>query len=306
MGIEVQSLKLLLLAQRLGADFGKTLTIGRQDVLVSSVEIVKIFRRFGDQISESDANFLSGEDNRFSSGIFERLGATQIDAMDISTFEGATIAQDLNQPINTDNRGRFSVVFDGGTLEHVFNCSTAMRNYMLLPRVGGHLIIAVPANNEMGHGFYQFSPEFFFRTLTPDNGYRINGIFIAPIFHDLPWLAVRDPQIVGGRVGYNRPGRSRYVFAIAERVADVEPFATAPMQSDYVAAWDEPSQDTPRGHRPYAGSAWRRKLVSTMPRGVINALLFARTLSRRPDPRLFAAFAPGEEPLPSIYTGSSS
>ena len=32
---------------------------------------------------------------------------------------------------------------------------------MALPKVGGDVYICTPANNLCGHGFYQFSPEFF-------------------------------------------------------------------------------------------------------------------------------------------------
>ena len=55
------------------------------------------------------------------------------------------------------------MVVDGGTLEHVFDYPTALRNAMRMVRVGGHLILNAPVNNFPGHGFYQISPELFFR-----------------------------------------------------------------------------------------------------------------------------------------------
>ena len=39
MGIEVQSIRLLLLAKKLGVDFTDTLTIGRQNMMVSERQV---------------------------------------------------------------------------------------------------------------------------------------------------------------------------------------------------------------------------------------------------------------------------
>ena len=55
-------------------------------------------------------------------------------------------------------RERFSVVIDGGLLEHVFDFPTAIRNCMRMVRQGGHLILNLPVNNFPGHGFYKFGP----------------------------------------------------------------------------------------------------------------------------------------------------
>jgi len=37
---------------------------------------------------------------------------------------------------------------------------------MRLVKVGGTVMIATTANNHLGHGFYQFSPEWGFRTFS--------------------------------------------------------------------------------------------------------------------------------------------
>ena len=58
-------------------------------------------------------------------------------------------------------------MIDSGSLEHVFNISQALRNCLEMVESGGHFISIGPANNAMGHGFYQFSPELYFRILSP-------------------------------------------------------------------------------------------------------------------------------------------
>jgi hypothetical protein len=76
----------------------------------------------------------------------------------------------------------FSVVYDGGTIEHVFNAVQAFKNGMEMVRVGGHFIQVNPANNFMGHGFWQFSPELIYRVFSAENGFNIRGVFL----HECP------------------------------------------------------------------------------------------------------------------------
>ncbi|WP_375402485.1 hypothetical protein [uncultured Sphingomonas sp.] len=297
MGIEVQTVKLLLLARRLGVDFTSTLTIGRQDVLATPDQAASVFARFGEKITDHEARTMSGKDDPFSDALFRKLGARSVDAMDISDFEGATLIHDLNRPLPPDQSRRFSLVFDGGTLEHVFANTTALATYMSLVEVGGHLIVAVPANNEMGHGFVQFSPEYFFRTLTAANGYRIEGLFLAPMFVDADWLLARDPASVGARVGHNGATRSTYIFVVAQRFAAEPIFATSPQQSDYAADWARLADRAGQGHGGKPGL--KARVASKLPRKLVDALVGIRKITARPDPRHLAPFTP-ERAEPSL------
>ena len=290
MGIEIQSVKLLLLARQLGVDFTETLTIGRQDLLVDAAQVAGAFARFGEPIAPADARAMSGEDDRFSTALLRRLGAARVDFMDVSDFEGATVIHDLNTPLDPALAGRFSLVFDGGTLEHVFDTAAALRSYMALPKVGGHLMLALPANNEMGHGFYQFSPELFFRTLTAERGYRIRAMFLAPIFSDADWHAVRDPARVGGRVGWNGSRRQLYLFVIAERIGEGGEGAT-PLQSDYAAEWHAETAKPRHAH----AAGLKTRLRRMLPTRAVDAALLLRDGLGGPNPRGFAPFAPGRD-----------
>ena len=93
-------------------------------------------------------------------------------SIDASAYENATMVHDMNLPVGDELKQKFSVVIDGGTLEHVFNFPTAIRNCMEMLKVGGHFFAHTMANNFMGHGFYQFSPELFYRVFSPENGFR--------------------------------------------------------------------------------------------------------------------------------------
>ena len=108
----------------------------------------------------------------YAEEFLKRLGAKETISIDASAYEGASLVHDMNLPIGDDLKRRFSVVIDGGTLEHVFNFPVAIKNCMQMVDVGGHFFVHTMANNFMGHGFYQFSPELFYRVFSPENGFR--------------------------------------------------------------------------------------------------------------------------------------
>ncbi|HOD50942.1 MAG TPA: hypothetical protein PLM14_02320 [Candidatus Hydrogenedentes bacterium] len=249
MGVEVQTLRLLLLAKRAGVGFNATISLGHQDILVTSNRLRDVFAAFDMQISEAEAVLMTTSSNRFCDELFARLGATQIDSVDASGFEEATILHDLNQPFPSHLVNRYSLAFDGGTLEHVFDLPRALRNFMELPSIGGHIIMVSPANNHMGHGFYQFSPELFYRVFSEENGYRLRALYLARLFSDSDWFRVMDPAIVQSRVGYNSTLSAFSLLAIARRVSLAPIFKNPPQQSDYVSEWKNRPNKTETGNR---------------------------------------------------------
>lgn len=55
--------------------------------------------------------------------------------------------------------GTYDYIFDGGTLEHVFDTAKALVNISKILKVHGKVMHINPANNSMTHGLYQFSPN---------------------------------------------------------------------------------------------------------------------------------------------------
>jgi SAM-dependent methyltransferase len=95
--------------------------------------------------------------------LFNLLGFHDVQSLDVSSFEGATLIGDLNDPDGAGRLGqKFDFVFDGGTLEHVFHVPNALKNIHDLLRVGGCVLHWSPSNNHVDHGFYQFSPTLYY------------------------------------------------------------------------------------------------------------------------------------------------
>ena len=95
-------------------------------------------------------------------GFFRGLGFQKIDALDISDYEGANIIGDLNDPALADKiKDRYDLIYDSGTIEHIFDAPTVLRTLSHLVRVGGAIVHATPANGFMDHGLWQCSPDLF-------------------------------------------------------------------------------------------------------------------------------------------------
>lgn len=95
--------------------------------------------------------------------LFEGLGLGSPQSLDVSGHEGAEILFDLNtEELPAELRGKFGVVFNGGTLEHVFHVPNALANISALLRPGGVVVHVLPLNNWVDHGFFQFSPTLMF------------------------------------------------------------------------------------------------------------------------------------------------
>lgn len=96
------------------------------------------------------------------SNLFVRMGYQSLESADVSEYEGCTHILDLNtQSLPEILAERYDVVYNGGTLEHVFDVRAALKNIFQMLRPGGVVIHFLPVNGWVDHGFYQFSPTFF-------------------------------------------------------------------------------------------------------------------------------------------------
>jgi len=91
--------------------------------------------------------------------LFQGLGLGVPTSLDVSDYEGAQVLFDLNsEELPAALQSAFNLVFNGGTLEHVFHVPNALTNIGRMVRAGGAVLHVLPVNNWADHGFYQFSP----------------------------------------------------------------------------------------------------------------------------------------------------
>jgi hypothetical protein len=235
MGFENATINFLLNAQGLGVSLERVLTIGRQQMHVNSRTLAELMGLHGTAVSPAETSALLKQESGFCEPFLSRIGAGTVDSLDISSYEGATLLHDMNEPLPAAHHNQYSLVIDGGSLEHVFQFPTALANCMKAVRPGGHFLAITPTNNLMGHGFYQFSPELFFRTFTPSNGFDLVKVLVfSPPCKQ--WYEVVDPEQLHSRVEVVN-NRMTYLLVCARKIEDVPLFTHAPQQSDYSALW---------------------------------------------------------------------
>ena len=217
------------------------------------------------QTGLSAVRFLA-DSKGYAEKLFGFLGAEEVTAIDNSDYEGAGIVADLNAPIAETLRNRFTAILDGGCLEHIFHFPQAIKNCMEMLTIGGHFIGITPANNFCGHGFYQFSPEVYFRIFSELNGFALRAILTK---EKNTWFRVIDPDQFGGRVELQN-NRPTYLFVLAKKIGEREAFLQTPQQSDYARKWEEGSNQT--NATPRAALPFLKKLRAVITPGFKDAL----------------------------------
>ena len=239
---------LRFIAQPLGTDFKKkrVITIGRQTNYASN-DVQDQFLEFGGFSKKKEVVPAEGDVAYFDE-IFDKVYQDcDIDSIDYSDFEGASVVHDLNCEIPPDLREQYDVLIDGGTAEHIWDVKRTFFNYLSLVKPNGHLFINVPANNQFGHGFYQFSAEFFFSFFTENYGCEV----VTAVLDVHPYLGgelasgklyeVESPLKIGERVVLcNKKPTSILVHIRKLKAVDLGS-QTPPIQSDYSSRYEENS-----------------------------------------------------------------
>jgi len=241
LGIIFNNAALLVRAKLNHVKFDEILTIGHQDQYLSQSQIVRLAKFCG---LTHDITGLSSQkhiDKFFT--LF--LDAKNVSSIDYSEYEGCTIIHDMNQPVDPKYYEKYDVVIDGGSLEHIFNFPVAVSNCMNMVKPGGSIFIFTMCNNHAGHGFYQFSPELFFRIFQPENGFKICDVIVekhpypgAELSPRTKCYSVTDPVVVRGRVGLK--SRTPVMMMVHAKRTAVKPlFVASPIQSDYQSEYNK-------------------------------------------------------------------
>jgi hypothetical protein len=154
---------------------GRVLILGRQTVGLTPEQLVELLKQENYPISDQTLKILKAEhdnetrmgkkvDSKFISdkAFFRSLGINQFNNMDISTYEGADIIHDLNEPAPTSLEGQFDFIIDGGTFDHLLDLRTAFENVVKMLKVGGRVFQWNAASNYTGANYISFSPDIFY------------------------------------------------------------------------------------------------------------------------------------------------
>ena len=195
--------------------------------------------RLGNQIDKKSLKLLGLENNNsFAQEYSERilidyLGANSVDSLDNSNFEGANIICDMSEELKNVNK-QYDTIIDIGTSEHVFNINQNLINISKLCKKGGRIIHCLPANNQCGHGFWQFSPELFFGLYDESNGYLSTKLYLIDSYDKKNyWQIVKKPKNERLELNSYTP---LYIFVSS--IKKLEDTTQKAQQSDYEYAWN--------------------------------------------------------------------
>jgi hypothetical protein len=236
MGLDVNGIKFLLHSKSKGVSFKSTLMIGRQGIHLPLEKLQTLLAEYRPALPEKSLERISVAKPRYAEPLLQCLGAETVDSMDCSTYEHASLQHDLNYAIPMQYYACYDTVLDGGSLEHIFDIKQSLKNCMDMIKVGGHYLGISPANNFMGHGFYQFTPELFYSVFSSANGFEVEQVIIFESRKKTTWYEVLKPETIKSRVQLQNCEKT-YLLVIARKVAQKDAFLTPPQQSDYQAVW---------------------------------------------------------------------
>ncbi|SKA92558.1 hypothetical protein SAMN02745166_01914 [Prosthecobacter debontii] len=261
------------------------LTLGRQSVILQPWDVANW------EATSRSTNTLSSftkraEDASAGEQLFKAIGAEKVDSMDISDYEGASIIHNLNQPVPDHLKLAFDVVFDGGTLEHVFDYPTALKNALSMVKPGGWFLAITPSNMWCGHGFYQFSPEVFRTILSEVNGFKLKMMaFALSTYKKEYWIWDAEQVQRPGRLGIFSKHPACLLIA-AQRISSEIPEKLSVQQPDYVVRWEAGSEKQEiktalaQTSAPVQTKSLKSKLVSILPWS-IRGRLWHRIAAKR-------------------------
>jgi hypothetical protein len=219
MGIAANLIPTIVDVTRLHELSGALLMLGRQDITTDASGLARLLHAERFTPRSPSVSWRTEDDRITPESFFGALGFSTVESLDVSDAEGAEIVFDLNAAqLPIELKGRFDVLFDGGTLEHVFHLPNALARCADMLRDNGWFAHIGPLNNYADHGFYQFSPTFWFDWFDA-NGWRM-----------VESVLVRLPS-------YNRsePSSWNYSFLPPDRLGRVGQLDDAPYMHFLVA-----------------------------------------------------------------------
>ncbi|HZV87931.1 MAG TPA: hypothetical protein VFF95_10310 [Candidatus Binatus sp.] len=231
---------------------GSVLELGRQTISFNESQLrvwaeeAEVNLKSRTTASESDAGNMAGargtifDDDRF----FHLLGFDEVASCDASRYENSTLIVDLNQLAEQHLHGRFDVIYNGGTMEHIFHVPNVLSNIHAMLKVGGRAIHIAPSSNLVDHGFYSFSPTFFCDYYEANN-YDVLQISLFECFDWMTEWIVYDYSkgCLDDMWGKIATAKKIGVFCVAEKTI-ASTSHVIPSQSYYSRLW----QSSPKGH----------------------------------------------------------
>ena len=248
MGILRSQAGLLLEHHRQHPFSGRLVQFGRQEVMFPLADLEPLLREWGvEPANRAELARITDRTRPLTDvEFFGVFGFDEITSLDYEAVAGSGIVVDLNRrPLPESCRGRFDIVFDGGTMEHVFHVPNLLANVVDLLAEGGRVIHANPSSNSVDHGFYCFSPCLYFEYYSA-NHFELEAVKLLDYGSKLRRVRITAydylPPIPRSALdGYLPTGNVHYVFCVARKTASATN-DVIPQQGFYAGLWQRKAQ----------------------------------------------------------------
>jgi len=232
MGIDITNFETILLSLKYIENKKNLLTLGRQQFHIDIFDINNLLIKYNLSNLCDKYNI-----NDYCENFFIDLGFQHVDSIDNNDYEKATIIHNMNYSIENKLKKKYDFILDGGTIEHIYNTPQVCENIINLLEIDGILCSITCNNNFSGHGFYQFSPEFFQSTFNPKYGMKIQMIYLVENASNFDnWINVNidNKKLDNGRNEYKFNSlKSVYIITIAKKISDDRKYLTIDYPNQY-------------------------------------------------------------------------
>jgi len=241
----------LLMREALRRPFGGTvLTLGRQHVYITAGETQAMAAKVGIRLVDLPIELhrepaLAKQSFVSDDWLLRSLGFTDVVRIDYSNYETSDLIFDLNFAETPQSMlGRFEVVLDSGTLEHIFDIANGFRHCVRMVRPGGRVIHATPSSNCVEHGFFSVSPTLF-ADFYAASKFEVNKVWLCEIPLDLPRGIWKVYDYFGSSQRFIPLGllNDKIWFTHAVVTAPLNPWPAVPQQWIYTQTWDQAERE---------------------------------------------------------------
>jgi SAM-dependent methyltransferase len=253
-GISVQIARLLLREHRYKPIIGNLLCIGKQTVELTVAQALSIIElelgvkprvAVADVETDGSTRASAGQNYITDRAFFALFSDAQYHCLDQSAYEGANIVFDLcDADLPTQLEGRFDFIYDGSSLDNIFDPAMAIRNLTRVIRPGGR-IIHVNRTSRL-HGDYVAFSLSWFHDFYSINNFQDCQVYLAQrdladgwknwdVYRYLPVIEHEGSLIFFGQDQYFFPWRVGACVVLAEKGVD-STWNAKPIQYQYRAA----------------------------------------------------------------------
>jgi hypothetical protein len=181
MGIIANAAYLMMLEGAKKPFSGSVLQLGRQVIHLTHEQLVHLSNIANFKLTPIEV--IAASTNLSDIDFFTALGFTKVSSLEFSTSENADYVHDLNNPVPENLHCQFDLIYDGGTLEHVFNIPCALDSICKMLTLSGRILHDSPTSGYIDHGFFSLQPTLF-HDFYLSQSFSINTLIVSRLNKD--------------------------------------------------------------------------------------------------------------------------